>query len=149
MFKRRNIKRNGFTIVEIVVSMAILLAGIVAIINLFPWSLKAMNDAAVLTEASLLAQWKAEEIRRDNVITASETDYIDYIKTLTAPEPTDGIAFEENDHLTYSFCGVSLLDSVDDPADPRDDRGVARIIVRHNKNIDPKMKVIYELEFDD
>lgn len=139
-------KRSAYALLEVLVSIAILSAGIIAIIYLFPFSLQAINEAAMVSEAALLAQWKAEEIRKDDI--DDSPDAIETIQNMTEPFPTDGIPFEQNNHLTYSYCGVSLLDPVDTPGDPRDDVGVARIIVRKNKNIDPTMKVIYELEFD-
>ena len=58
---------KAFSLVEVLVSLAILLAGIVTIINVFPMTLKASNDAVYLSKAVVLAQQKAEEMRRDNL----------------------------------------------------------------------------------
>ena len=63
--------------------------------------------------------------------------------------PTDPVAWPLDDRLTYSFCGVSLLAEGDTPGDPRDDTGVARVIVRLNGAFDPSERVLYELRFDE
>ncbi len=128
--------------VEVLVSMAILLAGIVSIINLYPLSLKSNNRAITLSKAVVLAQLKAEEIRRDSVGTIDLVAEIERLTTPTAPKP-----FPQETTLTYSFCGVSLIDPDDDPDDPRDDPGVARVIVRYNRSFKPTEDIIYELRF--
>ncbi|HQH13080.1 MAG TPA: prepilin-type N-terminal cleavage/methylation domain-containing protein, partial [Candidatus Sumerlaeota bacterium] len=56
---------KGFSLLEVLVSVAILLAGIISIVNFFPLGLKAQYRAADLSRAALLANMKAEEIRRD------------------------------------------------------------------------------------
>lgn len=132
----------GYSLVEILVSMAILLAGLLAILNLFPQSFKANADAAIRARASLLAQTKAEEIRRDWDTTSP---LIVTIRGLTTP--TTPVPFPEDSRLAYSFCGVSLVDPVDTPGDPRDDYGVARVIVRYAPSFKPSQDIIYELRF--
>lgn len=136
--------KRGFSLLEVLISLAILLAGIIVILNFFPMSLKANKDAELLSEASLLAQLKAEEIRRD---IKKNGDLLNQIKSLKTP--TTPVRFAQNPSLSYSFCGVSLLDSNDDPDDPADDYGVARIIVRLDKSYSPGERVIYELRFDE
>lgn len=140
---RRAIQR-AYSLLEVLVSLAILLAGIVAIVNFFPLSLKANNDAAVLSEAALLAHQKAEEIRRDN---SSRHNFIQQVRILRTP--TEPIQFPQSPHLAYSFCGVSLIDPEDDPGDPRDDVGVARIIIRYHRSFKSSQNIIYELRFDE
>lgn len=137
-------RARGVSLVEVLVGMAILLAGIISILNMFPVSLRAGNEAGMLSRASLLAQQKAEEIRRDSDL---ERTLINKIRVLTIPTPP--IPFPQDSRLSYSFCGVSLLDTVDDPDDPRDDVGVARIIVRYSAEFRPDQRVIYELRFDE
>ncbi len=139
-------KRNkrAFTLLEVLVSLAILLAGILAILNFFPLSLKANREAELVSQAALLAQLKAEEIRRD---LKSNGDLINQIKILRTP--TEPVQFPQNPNLAYSFCGVSLIDTNDDPQDPADDYGVARIIIFIDKSYTPGGKVIYELRFDE
>lgn len=124
-------------------SLAILLAGILTIINLFPLSLKASRRAIDISKAVVLAQLKAEEVRRDSV---GANLFLSNIKGLSTP--TEPRVFPEEPYLTYSFCGKSVIDPIDDPDDPRDDSGVARIIIRYNRTFRPTEDVLYELRFD-
>jgi type II secretory pathway pseudopilin PulG len=135
---------KGVSLIEVLVGMAILLAGIISILNMFPVSMRASNDAAMLTRAAVLAQQKTEEIRRDS---DNQRTLINKIRLLTAP--TTPVEFPEDTRLAYSFCGLSLLDTVDDPDDPRDDVGVARIIVQYSTRFRKDGRVIYELRFDE
>lgn len=140
----RRARVRGVSLVEVLVGMAILLAGIISILNMFPVSLRVGNEAAMLSRAALLAQIKAEEIRRDSDLNRTLINKIRITNTPTPPLP-----FPQDSRLSYSFCGVSLLDDIDDPGDPRDDVGVARIIVRYSAEFRPDQRVIYELRFDE
>lgn len=133
---------QGYSLVEVLVSMVILLVGILAILNFFPQSLRANANAAIRAQAALLAQAKAEEVRRDS---SASTPLIQTIRTLTVP--TTPVPFVEDSRLSYSFCGVSLLAPVDNPGDPRDDYGVARVIVRYNQAFRPSEDILFELRF--
>jgi prepilin-type N-terminal cleavage/methylation domain-containing protein len=144
MSYNKSFRKSGFTLLEVLISLAILLAGIIAILNFFPFALKANRDAELLSQAALLAQLKAEEIRRD---LKTNVDLLNQIKSLTTP--TESVRFSQNPNLSYCFCGISLLDPNDDPQNPADDHGVARIIVRLDKSYDPGEKIIYELRFDE
>lgn len=137
-------KNKGFTFLEVVVSLAILLAGILTIVNLFPLTLKATSRAAMISKATLLSQLKAEEIRRDNRVN-SVPDLIAIIRNLDTP--TEPRPFSEDPRFTYSYCGTSLIDPTDDPDDPRDDAGVARVIVRYNPVFNPNEDILFELRF--
>ena len=134
---------RGFSLLEVLVSLAVLLTGIVAIVNLFPLTIKSWGENALLSKAILLADRKVEEIRRDDGF--GGIVIIERIRALRSPTPPR--AFPEDPRFTYSFNGVSLIDSADDPDDPRDDPGVARVIVRFNRQFDPSEKVVYELRF--
>ena len=142
--KKYSKKIKSFTLLEVLISLAILLGGIIAIVNFFPMTLKANRDAELLSQAALLAQMKAEEIRRD---LKTNGDLLTQIKLLT--QPTQAIQFAQNPNLAYCFCGKSLLDPKDDPNNPADDFGVARIIIRYDKSYNPDQRVIYELRFDE
>jgi type II secretory pathway pseudopilin PulG len=135
---------RAYSLLEVLVSLAILLAGILTIVNYFPLTLRANNRAALISQAALLAQLKAEEIRRDNIYGPK---LLNLIRTLRQPTPP--IQFPQNPILAYSFCGVSLIDPVDDPDNTADDAGVARIIIRYDKSYRPTQDVIYELRFDE
>jgi len=142
---RRALRREkSFSFLEVLISLVILLAGILAIIVYFPNVLSANDRAVTLSEAALLAQRKAEEIRRD---ADRGRTLINAIKNLAQPTPP--VVFPSNPNLAYRFCGVSLLDPVDDPGDPRDDHGVARIIVQYAPSYKGGGKILYELRFDE
>lgn len=137
-------RARGFSFLEVLISLVILLAGILAILVYFPSALRANNRAVDLSEAALLAQRKAEEIRRD---ADSARALISAVQSLTSP--TAPIVFPENPSMAYRFSGVSLLDPVDDPGDPRDDHGVARVIIQYAERFRPDSRVLYELRFDE
>ena len=140
--RRQSAKRGGFSLLEVLISLVILLIGIVAILIYFPNALRANNRAVSLSEAALLAQRKAEEIRRDDGGTL-----IGAIENLTTP--TAPVLFPQNPNLVYRFASVSLIDPVDDPGDPRDDHGVARIIIQYAEAFRPDGRILYELRFDE
>ncbi len=133
----------GYSFIEVLISLIIFLTGIVAILNFFPVSLKSAGRAEELTQAVFLAQQKAEEIRRDN---DAASDTINAIRVLTTP--SEPMVFPQDDRFTYSFCGRSVLDGVDDPNDTRDDFFVPRIIIRYNPKYNASSDVVYELRFD-
>lgn len=138
-------QRNGqksFTLIEVLVGLVILLTGIIGIVQLFPQSLKANQEAELRGAAILLAQQKVEELRRDGDALNLTVNQVQSLLT-----PTDPITWTVDNRLTYSYCGVSVLDPDNDPGDPRDDPFVARIIVRLAADYDPKQRVIYELRF--
>lgn len=139
-----NRRPGGYSILEVVISLVILLVGIVAILAVFPNTLRANDRSVALAEGALLAQQKAEEIRRDY---DRGRRLIAAIRDLTAP--TAPIAAPSNPNLAYRFSGVSKIDPVDDPGDPRDDHGVARIIIEYAEEYRPGGEVIYELRFDE
>lgn len=138
----RRRSRGGYSLVEVLVSMAVLLIGLLALLNVFPQALKANATASIRAQASLLAQRKAEELRRDRT---RFLPFIADVRGLTVP--TDPVTFGEDSRLAYQFAGVSLLDPTDDASDPRDDIGVARVIVRYAASYRPTQDVIYELRF--
>ncbi len=136
-------RRGGYSLLEVIIAMAVLLAGVVGVMQLFPPTLDAANRASLTSKAALLAQQKAEEIRRDRDQQAS---IITEIENLTAP--TTLTPFPNDDRLAYQYHSRSVLDPVDDPGDPRDDFGVARVIVRYNPAFRPSDEVLFEMRFD-
>jgi prepilin-type N-terminal cleavage/methylation domain-containing protein len=136
-------QKSGFSLLEVVVSLVILLIGILGILAYFPRALRANDRAVVLSDAAMLAHRQAELIRQDpqaHILIAK-------IKSLAAP--TEPVVFPGNPNLAYRFCGLSLLDPTDDPNDPRDDHGVARVIVEYAKGREPAGRILYELRFDE
>ncbi|MEQ8821729.1 MAG: prepilin-type N-terminal cleavage/methylation domain-containing protein [Sumerlaeia bacterium] len=143
---RQSAVRRGFTLVEVLVALAILLTGIVAIVQLFPVSLRANTDAALKGSAVILAYQKVEEMRRDEYPLRSDS-FTATVRNLEGE--TDPVAWPEDPRLTYSYSGLSAVlgDLPEDPGDPRTGRGVARVIVRLSESFDPQTPVIYELRF--
>jgi prepilin-type N-terminal cleavage/methylation domain-containing protein len=149
--------RRGFTLIEVLVALAILLAGLVTLVQLFPVSLQASADAALQGEAIFLAQQKVEELRRDRDQLANIITYVQNRAT-----PTDALPFPHQPRLAYCYSGVSLLYPVFDPADPRTFPNVARVIIRETvadsyvTDFDDEGnwegpvpgRVLYELRFD-
>ena len=101
------------------------------------------SRAADISRAALLAQMKAEEIRRDGDRAERLLNAIRALNT-----PSDIITFPNHPKFAYCFCGISLIDPRDDPDDPRDDHGVARVIVMYSLEYRGSNEVLYELRFD-
>lgn len=138
---RRNCR--GYSLLEVLVSLAILLAGVLAIIFFFPKALESRNQSALLTSGAMLAQMKAEEIRRDDDTTGTLIAAI-----VSRTEPTAPIVFAQEPRLSYSFHGESVIY---DPSDsPRGDAGVARVIILNSQRPTAAIRrqdVVYELRF--
>lgn len=135
--------RRGYSLLEVIVAMAVLLAGVVGVMQFFPPTIDAAARASLTSRAAMLAQQKAEEMRRDR---DGQATIITEIENLTVP--TTLTPFQDDNRLAYQFYGRSLLDPSDDPGDPRDDHGVARVIVRYNPAFKPSAEILYELRFD-
>ena len=56
--------KNGFTLIEILISLAILVIGILAVLALFPVGFDSANRSADLTKATIYAQNTMEELKR-------------------------------------------------------------------------------------
>lgn len=57
-------KLKAFTILEVVIALAILIIGLVGILSLFPVGFNASRRASMLTKATIYAQQKMEDIKR-------------------------------------------------------------------------------------
>ena len=137
-------RMRGFSLLEVLVSVAILMAGILSIVHFFPMGLQARARAGDISRASLLAQRKAEEIRRDNDRAGR------LIRAIAALDsPTEIKPFPNHPKFAYCFCGTSLIDPRDDPDDPRDDHGVPRVIIMYSREYKGDNEVLYELRFDE
>lgn len=136
--------KRGYSLLEVLVSLAILLSGVVSIVWFFPQTLQARQHAAFVTESAVLAQMKSEEIRRDDDSTGTLVTLIS-----ERAQPTDPIPFAQQPRLSYAFCGRSIM--YDETDSPRADSGVARVIVVKTERPDPAtvrpQDVIYELRF--
>ncbi len=130
-------RRQGFTFTETLVALVVLLIGVVGVMKVLPVSLRGSFDASMRAKAAMLAQKKVEELRRDSTLSNA---YISSITALAAPTPP--VAFPEDDRLTYSFFGQSLLD-------PGSGGGAAtpRVIVRYAQDFRADQEILYELRF--
>jgi type II secretory pathway pseudopilin PulG len=125
--------RRGFTVLEALIGVAVMAAGIAVIMAVFPVTLRGADRAELQSLGAALAMMKIEEIRRDD---DEGGRLIAAIEALT--EPTEPIVFPLDPRLAYRFSGVTVLyvrrDNagviIDDPDDPRDDPGVARVIIQ-------------------
>lgn len=132
---------KAFTLIEVLVSMAILLGGVIMIIWLFPKNLEASNEAELLSSAALLAKMKANEILRDDDTTRSLVTAIRQMDM-----PSDPIEFPMEPRLAYSFCGeTQLYVNSGDATQTQSD--VARVIVRYSAGFRQSNEIIYEYRF--
>jgi len=136
-FRLPSSSRRGGSIVETLVGVLIFLIGVVAILRYYPLNMRANQDAADIGAAALLAQMKAEEIRRDNDQASNLMNAIRALATPTTPAP-----FAQDSRLAYSFCGLSLVDATKDPGTPR-------VIVRYARDFRPSEDILIELRFQE
>jgi type II secretory pathway pseudopilin PulG len=134
-------RRRGLSLLEVLVALGILTAGLLVVLAIFPYTLQAQRDAELLTKAAALAQMKVEEIRRNDSLNGT---MISAIRSLA--EPSEPVAFQNEPRLAYQFCGRSVIyTATGDGTDPRAQNGVARVIVRYASSFRPSQDVIYEL----
>lgn len=55
--------RAGFTVIEIIMAMAILAVGVIGVVRLLPVGLRASRSAEMMSKAAFVAQEKLEEIK--------------------------------------------------------------------------------------
>ncbi len=143
---------GGFTLLEVLIGLSILTAGILAIMAVFPSTMKSSEMAELRTIGAFLGQMKVEEIRRDY---DQNGKLMNAIKTLS--QPTDPIPFAMEPRLAYRLSSTTMIylhrdaagNVFDDPTDPRDDPGVARVIVQISPLFRPGKQVILdEFRFD-
>lgn len=86
--------KKGFTLIEIVISMAILAIGLVGILSLFPVGFDSARRSMDFTQVALYAQEKLAEIKKDGFSvlqstsgTFTDTNY-SWIEDVTDDTPT-------------------------------------------------------------
>jgi uncharacterized protein (TIGR02598 family) len=94
-------RKNGFTLLEIVIALAILAIGLVGILSLFPVGFEASRRASMLTEATIHAQQKMEEFKQGGY------GYLD--NTFTDNTASGYTAFTDNSGLEWQVT-VSEID---------------------------------------
>jgi prepilin-type N-terminal cleavage/methylation domain-containing protein len=138
-------RSGAFTLVEVLVAMALILIGVAAAAVGLQQSVRETDRAVDTTIAAYLAQMKAEEIRRDDD-SYPVGDYITTIRSLTQNQATALVTWPQDNRFAYGFCGVSMLD-------PTTDSGVARVIICYSPEFKPRANqydskyVLYELKF--
>lgn len=134
---------RGLTLIEVMISLAILLVGVLAVVYFFPQTLQSAARAEYRTKAAVLAQMKAEEIRRDDDTTHTLIHAIEQMQVPSTP-----VTFSQEPNLAYQFSGRTILYEGETPAG---DPGVARVIVRYSPEYrvsnNPNKDVLYELRF--
>jgi type II secretory pathway pseudopilin PulG len=135
---------EAFTLLEVLLGLSILTAGILAVLALFPWTLRANERAELRTLAAALGMMKVEEIRRDNPATGSLSTLVDEIESLTTA--TEPITFPFEPRLAYRFSGETLLYT--DKNDERSSSGVARVIIQESPDFRANPVIIEEFRFD-
>lgn len=136
--------RQAFTLLEVLLGLSILSAGLLAVLALFPWTLRANERAELRTLAAALGMLKVEEIRRDNPTTASLLTFIGSIEGLTVP--TDPITFPLEPRLAYRFSGETMLYAGTN--DERSSSGVARVIIQESPDFRTNPIVLEEFRFE-
>jgi prepilin-type N-terminal cleavage/methylation domain-containing protein len=136
--------QRGFTLLEVIVAVLVLAVGISVIVAIFPTSLRAARDAEELTRATLLAQRKAEEIRRDD--DQSQT----LIRSIAAlAQPTVPLLFPEDPTLAYAFTGQTILYAGE--TGPEADPNIPRVLVMRALETQftppPPRSILLELRF--
>jgi len=137
-------RRRGFSLIEVIVAVMILLVGVVGIVQLFPPSLRVSSEAALKGRAALLAQQKLAELRRDD-------DSMRTILTTIAGLGTDEtppVSFADDDRLVYQFSARSAIDPENTSNETQFAPDVPRIVVRFNQAFRADRGVLYELRFD-
>lgn len=82
-----SMKKDGFTLIEIIMAMAILAIGVIGVVRLIPVGLKASKSSEMISKAAFLAQKQLEELKLAG------------FDQLTAePEPTVALEGEEGDY---------------------------------------------------
>lgn len=135
---------EAFTLLEVLLGLSILTAGILAVLALVPWTLRANERAELRTLAASLGMMKIAEIRRDNPTTGSVATLIGEIQDLTTP--TDPITFPFEPRLAYRFSGETILYT--GVNDERSSSGVARVIIQESPDFRPNPIILEEFRFD-
>ncbi|MCX7625109.1 MAG: prepilin-type N-terminal cleavage/methylation domain-containing protein [Candidatus Sumerlaeaceae bacterium] len=138
MGRRRN--RRGFSLLEALIAMTILLMGVVAIVRFFPMLFETSSKAVLQTRAAMFAQAKASEIMRDD-----DTSHTLATTIASLTTPTTPLALPDEPALSYCFCGKSLLYPESDVQ--YGTPNIARVIIRYSSTFRPSEDVIYELQF--
>jgi prepilin-type N-terminal cleavage/methylation domain-containing protein len=79
--------KKAFTLIEIIMAMAIMTIGIIAVVRILPLGLRASKSAEMMSRGAFLAQEKMEELKLAGVA------------GVTAPEPVIPLEGEEKGYI--------------------------------------------------
>jgi general secretion pathway protein I len=65
--------KKGFSLLELIIAIAVLSIGLVAVLQIFPVGLRASQRAGMMTKASFLAQNKLEDVKLAGFDAITET----------------------------------------------------------------------------
>lgn len=86
-------KKNGFTLIEILIALTILGIGLVSVMGYLPVALDASKKASDLTKAALIAKKHVEEIKAASAADITGADAFD----------TAGIYLTDSDFAEFSY----------------------------------------------
>lgn len=99
--------KKAFTLIEIIMAMAILTIGIIGVVRLLPVGLRASKSAEILSKAAFLAQEKLEELKLAG------------FEQLSLPGPSIPLAGEQGQYSWAAEVGEVSLAGVSNPQDIR------------------------------
>lgn len=99
--------RRGFTLIEIIMAMAIMAVGIIGVVRLLPVGLRASKSSEMMSRASFLAQEKMEELKLAG------------FDELTKPNPSIDLEGEEGDYSWEAEVSEVELEGVTSSEDIR------------------------------
>lgn len=116
--------------------LSLLTMGILGILWLYPWTLRANQTAELRTAAGGLAMMKVEELRRDDTVTSvSLTDTL-----LTVDTPTTPLVWPLDERLAYSFASdvVTISSGTETTS-----QTVAKVIVYDATDLDTTLTELF------
>ncbi len=87
-------KKSGFTLMEILIAVAILAIGVVGVVNMFPVGLQAARRTANFSDVAALAQQQMELYRAEYGYESLYTDWFSPGSEVAYPAPDGKLAFE-------------------------------------------------------
>ncbi len=107
--------KTGFTLVEIMIAMTILVVGLIGVLALFPVGMSAAKRAGDISQASILAQLQLEQIKEARDSYLSPDVYPSLGSTSPPPQPEQ--IFSEHPNFSWraivSMASISNLYKVD------------------------------------
>ena len=107
---------KGFTIIEILVGIFILVIGITAVLNIFPLGLKMAKASQMASIATQLGQAKVEEAASDlynNLVVGSTVEDYGSITSFESYKRETSINCVDNSGLTEVACDYDLVNDPD------------------------------------